>query len=537
MFDALELAYADAIRRFAYANPCDADAQKRLRRELEETSPGAETEQEAERQPAVEGLADATLQLTTRRAEGLAAVIQARRRQAGGAIRPEDFRRLEDLVIASLYLRFFVALDAVGVLQHRERVEDLYVRFSDRLRAWSRAGKLSSSDFLADDARVFAVFFQHRLAVTLLHGLIRGESRPIGRLRAAIWHSIFPKELRLYGVLLYERMHDVTTLILGPSGTGKELVANAIGLARYIPFDKKTRRFVEPLLGAYHPINLSAMPRELIESEMFGHVAGSFTGAVQDRVGWFEKCRRGHAVFLDELGELDPSVQVRLLRVLQNREFYRVGETEPHKFEGRVLAATNRDLSALIEAGAFREDLYFRLCSDVVTTPSLREQLDDSPDELPSLTRYVAERCLGKKAAAEYVENLSSATLRWIERSPEMGQDYAWPGNFRELEQCVRSVMVRGEYHPPARSRAASAAGASASKSRSHEPTEAERFASDMQYGRLSMDEALVRYCSLVFARSGSVAEAARRLKKHRLTVQSRIDPQWADRFRQEESK
>ena len=323
-------------------------------------------------------------------------------------------------------------------------------------------------------------------------------------------------------------MHEVTTLILGPSGTGKELVANAIGLARFVPFDPKRERFEEPFGGAIHPINLSAMPRDLIESEMFGHVVGAFTGATNNREGWFEKCKRGHTVFLDELGELDESVQVRLLRVLQNREFYRVGDTEPRRFEGRVIAATNRDLDQLIAAGRFREDLYFRLCSDVIHTPTLREQLDDSPQELPALIALAAGRCLGEKAPKEYVERLTCGTLQWIERSSAMGLAYGWPGNFRELEQCVRSVMVRGEYHPPVRSQRSETP-----RTKDTRPGVVDDFLADVRAGNLTFDELLMRYCSLIQASTENVAETARRLKKHRVTVQARIDPLWVERFRQ----
>src|SRR5262249_54292501 len=155
--------------------------------------------------------------------------------------------------------------------------------------------------------------------------------------------------------------YDITTLITGPSGTGKDLVAEAIGLSRYIPFDPKRQCFEEDFGGAFHPVNLAALPSELIESELFGHCKGSFTGAVQDRAGWLEICKGTHSVFLDEIGDLAPALQVKLLRVLQNRTFQRVGETTIRRFEGKVIAATNRDLGLEVQAGRFRRDLYYRL--------------------------------------------------------------------------------------------------------------------------------------------------------------------------------
>jgi len=463
------------------------------------------------------------------RIEKLLERLRPRIHQGSHDISRDEREWLEDLIIIALNLRYFASINPLELAGDDTRKVPFFRPFCDDLARWTNL-PVELTPFLQTPAHVFAIFFQYRLAVVLLAQLIQGRSRPVARLRAATWHSIFPRELRLYGVLLYERMHEVTTLILGPSGTGKELVATAIGLARFVPFDAKRERFSEPFTGAFHPINLSAMPRDLIESEMFGHVAGAFTGATQNREGWFGKCKRGHTVFLDELGELAESVQVRLLRVLQNREFYRVGETEPGRFEGRVIAATNRDLSQQIAVGQFREDLYFRLCSDVIHTPTLREQLDDSPGELPALVSLVAQRCLGDKAVEEYVERLTSVTLQWIEGSPAMGLGYGWPGNFRELEQCVRSVMVRGEYHPPLRVAGATSPGNATSSTST--PSPLDRFASDIRAGALTFDEVLERYCSLIFARTGNVAEASRRLKKHRLTVQARISHEWVEQFR-----
>ena len=187
---------------------------------------------------------------------------------------------------------------------------------------------------------------------------------------------------------LYSRMGDFTTLISGPSGTGKELVARAIGLSRFIPFDPVAQRFADDLAGSFHALNLSALSSTLIESELFGHRRGTFTGTVGDRIGWLEVCRPLGAVFLDEIGELEPGIQVKLLRVLQTRTFQRLGETTDRTFHGKLIAATNQDLASKIEDGSFREDFYYRLCSDIITTPSLREQLDDSPQDLGNLVHF-----------------------------------------------------------------------------------------------------------------------------------------------------
>src|SRR5690606_29799135 len=124
-----------------------------------------------------------------------------------------------------------------------------------------------------------------------------------------------------------------------------ELVARAIGLSRFIPFDPKTQRFAEDFAGSFFPLNLSALSATLVESELFGHCRGAFTGALQDRAGWLEVCPHYGTVFLDEIGEVDPQVQVKLLRVLQERTFNRIGETDARRFSGKIIAATNRDLA------------------------------------------------------------------------------------------------------------------------------------------------------------------------------------------------
>ena len=524
----IERAFADAIRRLAYANPYDEAEQIAVRSELAGIDLGL-AEAEQQRPPIDAPLEFPFAHEYARRVEALILNLQSRLQTRNLEWRPDEQERYEDLIISAVYLRYFSSGHLVKAAGNGTERIPQFRQLRDDMRQWT-AVPLTFPEFFSRPEHTFAVFFQHRLAMTLLDRLIQGQSRPAMRLRATIWHSIFPLELRLYGNLLYERMHEVTTLILGPSGTGKELVATAIGLARFVPFDPKRERFVESFAGAFHPINLSAMPRDLIESEMFGHVAGAFTGAMKDREGWFEKCKRGHTVFLDELGELAESVQVRLLRVLQNREFYRVGDAEPRTFEGRVIAATNRDLSELIAVGAFREDLYFRLCSDVIHTPTLREQLDASPDEMFPLVTHVATRCLGEKAQPVFVERLTRSTLEWIERSPSMGLSYAWPGNFRELEQCVRSVMVRGEYHPQPRRQVVPPSQNTSSNAA--EPSHLDRVVAEFRAGRLSLDEVMVRYCSLVQAQTGNVAETARRLKKHRATVEARIDPDLVQSFR-----
>jgi len=368
---------------------------------------------------------------------------------------------------------------------------------------------LGATNWLSDPAfgieHQFALMFQVRRAFHFIHAKIRGRSAAVERLRAMVWQSIFTHDMRRYDQSLHDRMHDITTLITGPSGTGKDLVAEAIGQSRYIRFDARKKEFAEDFVGAFHPVNLSAIPSELIEAELFGNCKGAFTGAVQDRVGWLEQCGPFHSVFLDEIGELAHAVQVKLLRVLQNRTFQRVGETTSRRFEGKVIAATNRDLDEEMRLGRFRRDFYYRLCSDRIRTPSLREQLNDDADELPYFVEIISRQMFGDAG-----ESIAKEVVQWIEQN--IPRDYAWPGNIRELEQCIRNVLVRNEYHPPRENLAP----------RHH-------VTNRLNGLQLTADELLSWYCTHVFAETGSYSETARRLKLDRRTVQRKIDNQWLE--------
>ena len=208
-----------------------------------------------------------------------------------------------------------------------------------------------------------------------------------------------------------------------------------------MPFNDKTAQFETIDLDNFVALNLSAFSPTLIESELFGHEKGSFTGADSRRIGWLESCGRYGTIFLDEIGELDLAVQVKLLRVLQNRQFQRIGDNKTRRFEGKFIAATNRNLFNEIQNGSFREDFYYRICSDVIQTPSLVEQLRDSESEFKFLVEFISAQ-----VAPDASESLANDVMRWYERS-DMKQ-YDWPGNMRELEQCVRNVMIHNDYLP-----------------------------------------------------------------------------------------
>src|SRR6059036_347411 len=209
---------------------------------------------------------------------------------------------------------------------------------------------------------------------------------------------------------------DSTVLILGETGTGKELIARAI--------HKRSRRGSR----AFIRVNCAAIPTSLIASELFGHEKGAFTGALQRRLGRFEAADGG-TILLDEVGDLPAEAQVALLRVLQEREFERVGGSHPTAVDVRVIVATNKDLEAAVASGDFREDLYYRLNVFPIRIPPLRERVDD----IPVLVGYLVERYA--KKAGKSIRTIKKQTV-------ELFQAYDWPGNVRELQNVIERAVV-----------------------------------------------------------------------------------------------
>ncbi len=210
--------------------------------------------------------------------------------------------------------------------------------------------------------------------------------------------------------------YDSSVLITGESGTGKEV------LARFV--HARSPRSQELFLG----VDCASLPDSLLESELFGHKAGAFTGAIQDRVGLFEAAGKG-TVFLDEIGEISPAMQAKLLRVVQEREVVRLGENRPRKIKARMLAATNRKLAADVRSGRFREDLYYRLRVVELEVPPLRERREDL---LPLARHFVAR----------LADKLGLPGLRLDPSALDALLDYSWPGNVRELENALERAGV-----------------------------------------------------------------------------------------------
>ncbi|MFM8224263.1 MAG: sigma 54-interacting transcriptional regulator, partial [Planctomycetaceae bacterium] len=379
--------------------------------------------------------------------------------------------------------------------------------FEDRFQHWHRrAGRAFPP--LPERVRLFELFHQVYRAFFQIFNCVVGQSQPAAALRARIWQSIFTHDFQRYRRGLGTVLDQVTTLVTGPSGSGKELVARAIGLSRPIPFDSTRRRFSARPEELYRAVNISALARGVVEAELFGHARGAFTGATAARVGWLETCGPHGALLLDEIGELDPTAQVKLLRVLQNRQFQRLGETRDRVFQGKIIAATNRDLRREIAQGRFREDLYYRLCADVVETPSLASQLRDNPAVLEQLAEHLARRLVPGEA-----QLLAGEVVAFVRR--EIPRDYSWPGNIRELEQCVRNVLICGRYVPqPAAEHSPPGTW----------PPEIEGVARQFARLELTADELLRKYCQHAYRQTGSFERSARLLQLDRRTVRAKVD-------------
>ena len=503
LFSKSESSFARDVAELNYANPFTAE-----RLELERRALGDAFETEPHPYWAmVRGAGDSTrgnVRQLTARTERLVGAV--RQRIVEGRPSDDGEQALYDDLV--LYLLFYQLFDNWRELYTGGDARDAskhWDMFSRQFDHWLLLPdiRLPSRD---DKAHLFALFYQVFRAFFNIFDCVAGHSRAAARLRSQIWQSIFTHDLRRYRRSLYRSLHEVTTLVTGPSGSGKELVAQAIGRSRYIPYSVKERRFEASAVGSYIALNVSAFSANLIESELFGYIKGAFTGAEGNRAGWLETCGGCGTILLDEIGELPPMTQVKLLRVLQNRQYQRMGESKLREFHGKIVAATNRDLGQEIRKGTFREDLYYRLCADVVTTPALGEHLREDPATLGDLVRFITKRI----APDEHVQ-LTQEILQWIDQNLPPG--YHWPGNIRELEQCARNIMIRNHYQP------------ALPETESTPVDAAEQLARQIHQLELTADELLTQYARIAYAKTGSYKHAAERLGLDRRTLRARVTP------------
>jgi transcriptional regulator with PAS, ATPase and Fis domain len=321
------------------------------------------------------------------------------------------------------------------------------------------------------------------------------------KLKESLWNNVFTNSLEIYNTYLWNRMEDFSTLILGETGTGKGAVASAIGRCGFIPFDPVTQTFKESFNQSFVALNLSQYAENLIESELFGHKKGSFTGAVNDRKGIFEQSSPHGAIFLDEIGEVSIPVQIKLLKVLEERLFFPVGSYEVLRFKGRIIAATNHCITDILNKKILRSDFLYRLCSDLIVMPPLRQRLKENPGEIDDLLSFTINKILGTQSLE--LEKMVKAT---IQKYP--GKNYPWPGNVREFAQCVRSILLNHRYD--------------GMHSIADKPSNT-LFSAKIEKGQLDASRLIQGYCHLLYQHCGTYGEVAKQTRLDRRTVKKHI--------------
>jgi len=414
-----------------------------------------------------------------------------------------DRQALERSLAFDVFYRYVDDLDQLIEDQIAQGEKPLKVAFADDMLGDMQAGGISR----AAAVRYLEYSFQFRRAYFFIYRGLIGRSVGMRRLRERLWNNVFTLDMDSYDRHLRDRMEDFSTLILGETGTGKGTVAAAIGQSGFIPFNSQTGRFAESFTRSFIELNLSQFPETLIESELFGHRKGAFTGATYNHEGVFSRCSRHGAIFLDEIGEVSQPIQIKLLKVLEERQFSPVGSHDVFRFEGRIIAATNRPLEDIMRHKILREDFLYRMCSDVIIVPPLRQRIEEDPRELDDLLAHTVARIIGRPS-----DELEQRARKVI--AADLRADYRWPGNVRELGQCIRQILLNGTYRSIHRDVPGDAPSSSENKKK-----------------RLDLDARglLQQHCHRLYREFGTYGEVARRTRLDRRTVKKYI-LSWEDR-------
>ncbi len=419
-----------------------------------------------------------------------------------GPCKVQDFRKADrDLVkylfLFDVYHKFNQDFDQLIADQIAAGPQPVKVPFAGRALA-----ELTKRGFSQDLAsRYFSLFYQIRRAFYFIERSLIGKCPSMRRLREDLWNNIFTHDIRHFEMYLWDKMEDFSTILSGPTGCGKGAAAAAVGRSGFIPFDEKKGTFAKSFTETFIPINLSQYAETLLESELFGHAKGAFTGAIGAHDGLLSLCGRHGSIFLDEIGEISMQIQIKLLGVLQDRYFSPVGSHTKLRFQGRVIAATNKSIDRLRREGKFRDDFYYRLCSDCIDVPGLQQRIGENPNELNELIAHTV-KVITQTESQELIGSIKEVIAK------NLGKDYHWPGNVRELAQCVRRVIIKQDY------RGDIAAGGEDMQS---------RLLAEVAAGALSAQEMLAAYCNLLYQRCGTYEQVARKTGLDRRTVKKYI--------------
>jgi two-component system response regulator HydG len=323
-----------------------------------------------------------------------------------------------DLVITDLKMPKVSGIDLIRhVRENFKDTEVMMITGYPSIQGAVKAIKTGAEEYLTKpftDEELFSAvrrtldkLYMRRIAETRLHQMPKASYGLIGESEAL---------REVFNAIAKTASTSATVLITGESGTGKELVARSI----HYSSSRASAPFV--------PVNCGGIPEGLLESELFGHVKGAFTGAIESRAGFFQTADGG-TIFLDEISDTSLSMQTKLLRVLQDKEVYMVGASRSRKVDVRIIAATNKDLSSLVKKGIFREDLFFRLNVITIVIPPLRERGDDI-------------LLLAHHFVTKYAQEFSKPALRFSDNALQVLRNYYWPGNVRELENVIQRLVV-----------------------------------------------------------------------------------------------
>ena len=404
-----------------------------------------------------------------------------------------DRKLMEHVFLFQFFYSFRDKFDQLILDQIKAGEQSIPVSFVPQIYDFFRAKGFRAESI----AHYIAISYQIRRAFYFIDRTLIGTSDSMKALRFQLWNNVFTNNMDIYDRYMWNRLEDFSTIILGETGTGKGTAAMAIGRSGYIPFDQKNSCFSESFLRSFISLNLSQFPESLIESELFGYEKGAFTGAVKDFKGVFSRCSAYGSIFLDEIGEVSVPIQIKLLNVLHERTFSPVGSHKTERFRGRVIAATNRSLKELRRNGTFRDDFYYRLCSDTITVPSLQQRILEDPRELDNLLTFTVERIVGQPSP-ELIDIVKKSIVQ------HLGLDYPWPGNVRELEQCIRSVLLGQDYKGDDKYR---------------EPDDFSQFVESIRGGNMSSQALTAGYCRFLYKRHKNYEEVARRMQVDGRTV------------------
>ena len=343
----------------------------------------------------------------------------------------EGLRKLEnaayDLVLLDLMMPDRDGMDVLHEVRQRDRETPIFmITAYGSVEAAVHALKLGANDYFSKpwDNEKLIIEIERMIA------LRRRESENTHLRRALKQRYSFPniigkseRMVRLLDLVGQVAPSRSTILITGETGTGKELIAKAI----HANSPRADQMFVA--------VNSGSLPPELLESTLFGHVKGAFTSAVASKKGYFEVADRG-TIFFDEIGTIGPETQIKLLRVIQEKEFTPLGSTDPIKVDVRILAATNADLYQLVKEGRFREDLYYRLNVINIALPALRERKDDIP---PLIEHFFGYYC---RENEKFLDSFGKSVLHFQPEAVQVLMEHSWPGNVRELENVVERAVV-----------------------------------------------------------------------------------------------